>query len=76
MFPDRPVIVTTDDVNPDTQTVSYHMSSPGEFLIDEVQVGSVDSVSNLWEDIFTSVLSIPVLSSLSISCVTFSRYIR
>ncbi len=25
-----------------------------EYLIDEVQIGSVDSVSKLWEDIFTT----------------------
>ncbi len=29
----------------------FHLSS---FLIDEVQVGSVDSVSKLWEGIFTT----------------------
>jgi hypothetical protein len=26
----------------------------GSYLIDEVQIGSVDSVSKLWEDIFTT----------------------
>ena len=27
---------------------------PASYLIDEVQIGSVDSVSKLWEDIFTT----------------------
>ncbi len=29
----------------------FHLAS---YLIDEVQIGSVDSVSKLWEDIFTT----------------------
>ena len=29
----------------------FHLTS---YLIDEVQIGSVDSVSKLWEDIFTT----------------------
>ncbi len=31
--------------------VDFHLTS---YLIDEVQIGSVDSVSKLWEDIFTT----------------------
>ena len=31
----------------------FHLAS---YLIDEVQIGSVDSVSKLWEDIFTTFL--------------------
>jgi hypothetical protein len=30
---------------------NFHLAS---YLIDEVQIGSVDSVSKLWEDIFTT----------------------
>ncbi len=30
---------------------AFHLAS---YLIDEVQIGSVDSVSKLWEDIFTT----------------------
>ncbi len=31
--------------------IDFHLTS---YLIDEVQIGSVDSVSKLWEDIFTT----------------------
>jgi hypothetical protein len=51
----------------------FHLAS---YLIDEVQIGSVDSVSKLWEDILLHFPSTPVLSVSSISRAAFSQHIR
>ncbi len=60
----------------------FHLAS---YLIDEVQIGSVDSVSKLWEDIFTTfpVDSRPIrfeyiarciLTTYTANCVDASSY--
>jgi hypothetical protein len=64
--------------------VDFHLV---RYLIDEVQIGSVDSVSKSWEDIFTTfpVYSRPIRFEYiahciqffsSISRTAFSRYIQ
>ncbi len=46
----------------------FHLAS---YLIDEVQIGSVDSVSKLWEDIFTTfpVDSRPIRFEYIVHCI-------
>jgi hypothetical protein len=51
----------------------FHLAS---YLIEELQNGSVDSVSKLWEDISTTFPSIPDLSVSSLLDAVFSRHIR